>query len=227
MEKVFEKIRNEAEESLARGSHNFEHVERVYNLCMRLAEEIEEEADLEVLKAAAWLHDIARHEEDEDSSGKTDHALTGTEKAGKILREVGFPEKKIKKVQECICTHRFRADRQPESTEAKILFDADKLDAVGAVGVARGILWYAENNANPIKIEKRNAEEYAKENLCGKTNGRIQDKKKHSMQIEFETKLRHLPSKMHFQKTKELAEERAGFYKQFIERMEKEINGKK
>ncbi len=227
MEKVFEEIRKEAERSILRESHNFEHVERVYNTCIHVAEELEEEIDLDVLKAAAWLHDVARQEEDEDSSSETDHALIGAERAEKILRNAGFPEEKINHVQECIKTHRFRADRKAESTEAKILFDADKLDAIGAVGVARGIMWYAENNANPIKIEERSTEEYAKENLCGKTNSRIQDKKKHSMQIEFETKLGKLSSKMHFQKTKELAKERSEFYKQFIQRMEEEIKGKK
>ena len=222
MEKVFERIRKEAEQAMARTSHAFDHVERVYNMCMHLAEG--EQVDLDVLKAAAWLHDIARNEEDADSSGETDHALLGGKKAEKILKEVGFPAEKIERVQECIRTHRFRSDRKPESIEAKILFDADKLDALGAVGVARGYVWTGENGAQ-IYRPCVNIEEYIKENLGGKKNGIIQDKTKHTAHIEFETKHKHVKDRMFTQKGKAIAEERIAYYKSFLDRMEQEIKG--
>ena len=58
-----------------------------------------------------------------------------------FLIENGFTEKFAQRVKSCIITHRFRENNQPQSIEAKILFDADKLDAAGAMGIARTLLY--------------------------------------------------------------------------------------
>ncbi len=220
---VFGKIREKVREELSCSAHNMDHVERVYNLCLKLAEG--EDVDMEVLKAAALLHDIARVREDDDHSGKTDHALLGAEMAAPILKGLGFPEGKIKHIQDCIITHRYRTGREPESLEARILFDADKLDIIGAVGIARSFMWVGRNNA-PIYRKVDDINEYAKDNLeGGKINGRIKDKTKHSTNIELETKWRHIGERLHTKKAKEVFRERFRFSEEFMKRMEREIKG--
>ena len=70
-----------------------------------------------------------------------DHALAGGEKAYHFLLEQGFSESYAERVRDCISTHRYRKGNPPRSLEAKILFDADKLEAAGAMGIARTLLY--------------------------------------------------------------------------------------
>ncbi|MEA3272193.1 MAG: HDIG domain-containing protein, partial [Patescibacteria group bacterium] len=100
MEQKIQQIKEKVKKELSCSAHNVDHIERVYNLCLLLAKD--EDVDLDVLKAAALLHDIARVKEDEDSSGNTDHAVLGSEMAVPILQELDFPEEKIKHIQDCI-----------------------------------------------------------------------------------------------------------------------------
>jgi uncharacterized protein len=221
MEEKFQKIKDVVEKELSCSAHSIDHIMRVYNLCLRFAEN--ENVDLEVLKAAALLHDIARAKEDNDNSGNTDHAVLSSQMSAPILQNLGFPEEKIKHIQDCILSHRYRTGFEPKTKEAQILFDADKLDTVGAIGIARSFVWVGRNNANIYK--KAKMEEYVNENLGGKINGRIQDKTKHSPQIEFEIKLKFLTDKLYTEKAKEYCKERTDFYKSFLDRLEKEIRG--
>jgi uncharacterized protein len=85
-------------------------------------------------------------------------------------------------------------------------------------------VWVGRNNASIYK-KVENLEKYAKENLSGRITGRIQDKSKHSPQIEFETKLKHITKKLNTKKAKLIAKERLDFYKKFLDRLEKEIQG--
>ena len=223
MEQKFQKIKEIVEKELSCSAHNMDHVMRVYNLALRLAEN--EDVDLEVLQASVLLHDIARVKEDNDFTGKIDHAILGAKMSKPILEKLGFPTEKIKHIQNCIVAHRYRTGHKPRTLEAKILFDADKLDALGAIGVARSFVWVGRNDAKIYR--KIDIEKYAMENLGGKINGKIQDKTKHSPQIEFETKLKFLPEKLYTEKGKKMAEERLDFYKAFLNRLEQEIEGKK
>jgi uncharacterized protein len=130
---VFENIRKRSEGFFSHSHHGKDHVERVYNLAIKIGKE--EGADLDILKAAALLHDIARAMEDE---GKVeDHSIEGAKIARKILEENCFPAQKMEEVIHCIEAHRFRNDLKANSLEAKILQDADRLDLIGAVGLAR------------------------------------------------------------------------------------------
>ena len=221
MEEKFQKIKKIVEKELSCSAHDIEHIMRVYNLSLNLADG--EKVDLDVLRASVLLHDIARAKEDDDSTGKTDHAVLSSAMARPILKDLGFSEEKIKHIQECILSHRYRTGNEPKTIEAKILFDADKLDSLGAIGVARSFIWVGRNNAHLYK--KMNAEAYAKENMGGKINGRIQDKTKHSPQIEFETKVKFLSDKLYTKKAKKVGAERLEFYKNFLDRLEKEIKG--
>jgi len=221
MENKFEKIK-EIVEKEASFEHKMDHILRVYNLCLLLAKD--ENIDLDVLKAAALLHDIARSKEDQDTTGKVDHALLGAEMAEPILRDLEFSEEQIQIIKDCIISHRYRNDHEPKTLEAKILFDADKLDTIGATGIARSFVWIGKNDAMIYSDE--NPEEYIRNNLeGGKKNGRIIDRTKHSPQIEFQTKTKFLKEKLYTKKGKEVCEERLEYVIKFLDRLEKEIKG--
>uniref|UniRef100_A0A7C4FFF6 HD domain-containing protein n=1 Tax=Thermofilum pendens TaxID=2269 RepID=A0A7C4FFF6_THEPE len=134
-EEVFEAIRREAEPYYRHSHHDRFHVERVYKLALRIAGEVGQPVDLEVLRAAVLLHDVARTMEDEGLVD--DHAREGARIAHEILRRVGFPRDRIEKVAYCTEVHRFKSGVKPETIEAQILQDADRSDMLGAVGVAR------------------------------------------------------------------------------------------
>ncbi len=130
MDTRHKKIIKIVQEKLTCSAHNLDHVFRVYNLCLLLAKD-EKDVDLEVLIPSALLHDIARVEESNDKTGKIDHAILGSIIAEDILKYLEYEEDKIEKIKHCILTHRFRTGNEPNSIEAKILFDSDKLDVIG------------------------------------------------------------------------------------------------
>ena len=124
--------------SMGDSAHDREHIYRVLYTALQIAEE-ETDVDMDVLVCACLLHDIGRQEQFENPA--LCHAQVGGEKAYRFLVENGFSEEYARRVQNCIVTHRFRENHQPESLEAKILFDADKLDVTGALGVARTLMY--------------------------------------------------------------------------------------
>jgi uncharacterized protein len=122
--------------------HDFAHVLRVLTLAERLA--AEEGADPDIVRTAALLHDIARTEDSEEvleAARETDHAVLAGREARRILasEDPAFVEAVVHAIE----AHRFRNDIEPRTIEARVLFDADKLDAIGAVGVARAFAFGA------------------------------------------------------------------------------------
>ncbi len=210
------RIREIVEKELSCSAHNLDHVLRVYNLCMFLSK-YEENVDLEVLIPAVLLHDIARVKESKDKTGEIDHAILGSEMAEDILRNLKYEEDKIEKIKHCIITHRFRTDNRPKTIEAKILFDADKLDALGSIGIARcfmlaGQFGQSLSVKNPIDTNTSD-------------NGRLKDVSKHSPFIEYEVKFKKIPEKLHTKKAKEIGIERLKFMDDFFKRLDLEIEG--
>ena len=128
----------------ARGSHKWDHTLRVCRLCERIG--VGEGVDMDVLLAAAYLHDIGRSYQDE-SNGAVCHAEKGAQMAEPIVEKLALSEAQKKNILHCIRSHRFRGRHEPETPEARVLFDADKLDAIGAVGVARAFLFAGEVGA--------------------------------------------------------------------------------
>jgi uncharacterized protein len=118
----------------ADAAHNFDHVLRVLRLAERIGRE--EGADLEIVRAAALLHDVGR--ETAEATG-LDHAIFAAARAREILADQ--PPTKVEAVTHAIAAHRFRTSPQPATLEAQVLFDADKLDAIGAIGVARAFAY--------------------------------------------------------------------------------------
>lgn len=127
---VFDRVLDSAEPDPA---HDLGHIRRVVNLALEIGDR--EGADLKVLVAAAYLHDVVNLAKDHP-----DRALASTksaEVAGDILPELKFPEALIPAVLHAIKAHSFSADIEPLTIEARCLQDADRLDALGAIGIAR------------------------------------------------------------------------------------------
>jgi uncharacterized protein len=221
MEAKYQKIKEIVEKELSCSAHAIEHVMRVYNLCLQLAKN-EQNVDLDVLKTAVLLHDIARAKEFKDKNSTIDHAVLGAEMATEILRKLGYSEEKIARIKHCIATHRFRSDVKPETIEAQILFDADKIDVLGAVGVARSFMMagqYGQKTYLDIPIET-----YLRSNVVGgKSYGKIKDISKHAANLEFELKFKHIPERLYTQKAREIAKERLQVMENFYERLKMEI----
>ncbi|MDI9394295.1 MAG: HD domain-containing protein [Euryarchaeota archaeon] len=116
-------------------SHDMSHINRVEALCMEIQRE--EGGDILILRLAALLHDLGVIKEHEEGG---DHALYGAEMASEFLTGAGVEKKTIDAVKYCILTHRFSGGKIPETMEARILQDADRLDALGAIGIFRSIL---------------------------------------------------------------------------------------
>lgn len=203
-------------------AHNLDHVFRVYNLCMLIAKH-EEKVNLEVLVPAALLHDIARVEESTDKTGEIDHAVLGSEMSEAILKELEYPEDKIEKIKHCIITHRFRTGNEPNTIEAKILFDSDKLDAIGASGIARTFMLAGQFGQS--LSEQEAMAEYIQDNTA--QNGRIKDVSRHTPFIEYEVKFKKVPNKLYTDKGKEIGRERLKFMDEYFNRLKLEMLGMK
>ena len=119
-------------------AHDREHVYRVLNNALRIAEG-ERNVNYPLLIAACLLHDIGRSAQLRDP--RVCHAAVGSQMAYDYLLGSGFGEEFAENVRDSIRTHRFRKNDPPQSLEAKILFDADKLDVVGAIGIARSLAY--------------------------------------------------------------------------------------
>nr|WP_234120427.1 HD domain-containing protein [Clostridium hydrogenum] len=218
----YEKIIKIVQDKLTCSAHNLDHVFRVYNLCLLLAK-YEKDVDLEVLIPASLLHDIARVEESEDKTGKIDHAVLGSVVAENILRKLEYEEEQIKAIKHCIITHRFRTGNEPKTIEAKILFDADKLDVIGASGIARTFM-LAGQFGQRLTVND-SLDEYIQANTV--QNGRLKDVSKHTPFIEYEVKFKKVPNKLYTEKAKEIGRERLEFMDQYFNRLKAEIKGSK
>ncbi len=193
----------------ARGSHDWDHTERVLKLCQRIGKK--EKANLEVLTLAALLHDIGRHEED-ISNGNICHGEKGAALAEAMLKKHGVKKEMAERIIHCIKTHRFRQKRPPQSLEAKVLFDADKLDSIGAVGIGRAFLFAGEVGArlhNPaLDLEKTRP--YTKEDTAYR---------------EFLVKLCKIEGRLFTREGRRIARQRHRFMTEFFDRLNKETQG--
>ena len=197
--------------------HGFDHVLRVYRMAERLA--LAEGADLEIVRAAALLHDAvppgpAAPEPHQQGNERAAHHHASAGFAAQVLRQEGWPEARIRAVQHCIRSHRFRDASQPPATlEAQVLFDADKLDAIGAIGVARAVA-YAAQAGQPA---------YQTPSAHFLQTGECQPGEAHSAYHEYLFKLRTLKQRLFTASARQLAEERHQVMEQFFERLEMEM----
>jgi len=172
------------------GSHGLDHVLRVVHLCELIGEA--EDADMRTLIPAALFHDIARPEERETG---IPHEAAGAEIAERYLSSIRYDEERIRNITHAIRTHRYRSREKPETLEAKILSDADKLDALGAVGIARTFI------------------------RAGEHGGEIGDAVEH-----IHDKLLHLNCLIYTVTAKKMADKRYRYLCSFLETLTEELN---
>jgi uncharacterized protein len=187
-------------EAAGDSTHDFDHVLRVYHLAERIGQA--ESADMVVLRTATLLHDIARP--DQDSGRVPDHAVEGAHRAQEILDRQ--PPEFVEAVAHAIETHRFRADHPPQALEAQILYDADKLDAIGAVGIARAFA-YGAHRGQRLWAEP--------------------DANEHTPMKEFAVKLNKVKDSLFTETARAIARERHTFMVEFFQRMAAEVAGAK
>jgi len=194
-------------------AHSFEHVLRVWHLAERIGQA--EGADMEVLQAAALLHDVGRGEQ--SRSGRC-HAEVGAELARVIL--VGRPPDRIEAVARAIAEHRFRGNAIPSTLEARVLYDADKLDALGAIGVARAYAIAGERRQRLwAEVEPSYAQRPPAE---GKDD--LEDAE-HTPVHEYLFKLSKLAARMCTATGRRLAQQRHAYMAEFFERLAQEVAG--
>ena len=189
--------------------HDWEHTCRVRASAMHIARE--EGADLLVVELAALLHDIGRPAELADH-GRTDHAELGAGMASSILREYGCGDELVKKVSECVRTHRYRKrspEGMPASLEAKCVFDADKLDSIGAIGIGRAFHFAGRTGAKVHNTEEQAlaSESYSREDTAYR---------------EFLVKLRHIKDSMQTDTGRKLARQRHDFMCEYFNELNAE-----
>ncbi|WBW97532.1 HD domain-containing protein [Oceanirhabdus sp. W0125-5] len=213
----------EMKKELGSRGHDIDHILRVYKLAVSIAnkEKTNYDIDMEVLELSAILHDIGRKKEDEDKTGKINHADIGADMAEILLKDKGYTQDKINKIKSCIRSHRYRGNNIPKKIEEKILFDADKLDSLGAIGVGRCFMVAAQFNQRIYNDTSVN--EYIKTNTY--ENMRLKDPSIHAPNLEYELKMKNIKDRLFTESAKEIAEERDEFMKEFFDRMKDEING--
>jgi uncharacterized protein len=193
--------------------HDFDHVLRVTRLAEHLA--ILESADLEIVRTAALLHDVGRAEQERTG---VSHAELGATRAREIL--AGWPSARVEAVAAAIAQHRFREDNPPTSPEARVLYDADKLDAIGAIGVARA---YAFAGQRQLRLWARVDPSYA-DAAVGEVE-RTLAKREHTPVHEFVFKLARLRDGMLTNSGRRMARERHDFMVAFYQRLDREVEG--
>ena len=117
------------------GSHDLSHYRRVWSLAQRIAAGVTEPVDRLVVLAAAYLHDVVSVEKSDPRRAQA--SLLAAEEARTMLAAMGFPADRIEAVAHAIHAHSFSAGVPPETIEAKIIQDADRIEALGAIGIAR------------------------------------------------------------------------------------------
>ena len=204
------RVRDAAERKLAAasGCHDFDHTLRVFANARMLAFQLPE-ADREIVDLAALLHDIARPEE-LASQGKLCHAAAGAKIAEKMLLDFGAPPETARAVAAAVRSHRYRDEVAPEKLEAKIVFDADKLDSLGAVGLGRAFLFAGHCGARLHNTEKEalDSPAYSREDTAYR---------------EYLVKLRKLPGAMLTAPGRAEGARRLRFMRRFFDRLDAEI----
>jgi len=206
---TLEKVKKWYEQSDS--AHDFEHARRVYLMAEKMAEA--EGADLEIVRAAALLHDVRGGEP--GGEGRDKHHLLSASFAGEALAAEGWPAERIAEVQHCIRSHRFRSSESPSTIEAKVIFDADKIDVIGATGAARTIA-FSVHAGEPIFAEP--SQQFLQ-------RGEKEPGEPHSAYHEFVFKLRRIKDRLLTKSGRALAAERHKRLVEFFEQLAAEMRG--
>lgn len=192
------------------GCHGPDHSVRVEKTALFIGAEMG--ARLDILQASAILHDIGRRYETV-SQGTICHAAKGAEMSRHILAKLGISAIDNKAICDAIDSHRFRGRNIPTSLESKILFDADKLDSIGAIGIGRAFLFAGQLGA---KLHNGSRD------ISGTKSYSMED----TAYREFKVKMCKVKDRMITSIGKQLADERHNFMEIFFRRLETEIFGR-
>jgi uncharacterized protein len=211
-EKFFEDLREKIQVYFEKGgSHGFDHTARVYSLALKLSKG--QKVDMDIIKASALLHDIFRLKEDKNEV--VCHAEHGSKEAGKILEETSFSKDKIEKVCYAISVHRHSKGLKAETKEAEILQDADRLDALGAITIARmfstGGKFDIPLYAPHIPIDDKDRKGYETPSTFHGFHGKI---------------LKLKPETFNTERARKIAKKRYAFVEKFLKQFKAEWEGK-
>ncbi len=197
-------------------SHDYAHIKRV----MALADTIQaqEGGDLPTIWAAVAFHDLGQERERLHGG---DHALIGADMAAEWLTHTSFPQQCISAVQQAIREHRMTGGIPPTTLEGRILYDADKIDCLGAIGIARLFCITGRYNQKVYSTLPDDVTEPV-DPLLVRTLRRHPD---YSPSIEFQLMFGDLPERMTTSTGRELARERYEYMKEFFKRLRLEIEG--
>ena len=207
VEEVRETARSYFDDELS-PAHDWHHVERVEALAERLLDEYDG-ADERTVRLAVLLHDIGRAREDRGEIA--DHATWGAREARSLLAERGVDGERVDAVCHAVQVHRYSSDAEPETLEAEILCDADNLDALGAVGIARCFTYGGERGET---IHDPDLPPDADDTAAGATQYN-----------HFHKKILALPERMYTDAGRALAADRRAVVADFLERFEREVDG--
>ncbi len=182
-------------------SHDVNHVYRVLYFAMDIVQT--ETADAEIVYLAAVLHDVGRRYEAEQNKS---HAVIGADMAYEFLCNSNYDRKRAMWISDCIRSHRQSDKIEPATMEAKILFDADKLDFTGTMGISRTLMSMGKMNKPLYNIKGDSAS----------VGGHFFD--------YYDSVLSKAYEKMHTDRAKEIAHERKEIADVFVNEMKKEIN---
>lgn len=198
-------------------AHDYDHLVRV----MALADKIQasEGGDLPTIWAAVAFHDLGQERERRHGG---DHALIGAALAEELLTDSPFPQQYIPAVQQAIREHRMTGGIIPQTLEGCILYDADKLDILGAIGIGR---LYCITGRYNQKVYAPIPEDIV-EPVDPQTIRILRRRPDYSPFIEFQLLFGNLPDLMTTSTGRELAHERFDYMKEFFNRLRHEVEGK-
>lgn len=192
-------------------SHDLGHFSRVYRVAKSIASSESASVDLFVILAAAYFHDIVSLPKNHPDNKMSSHYAAT--KAKQILKELSFPNEKIDLVCHAIQTHSFSAGLQPETIEAKIIQDADRMESLGALGAMR--TFYVSGRIGRFPFDSNDL--YAKQ--------RPLDDKIFGLD-HFYVKLFKLPDLLQTSMGRCLANKRVEFLKHFVEELDANVKNR-
>ncbi|AVF61443.1 TPA: HD domain-containing protein [Vibrio diabolicus] len=187
-------------------AHDISHVQRVVNTAKKLA--VEEGADLSIVLPAAYLHDCFTYPKDHPNRKQS--SIIAAKKAVAFLESIDYPQQYHDAIAHAIEAHSFSANIRPNTLEAKVVQDADRLDALGAIGITRCIQVSTEFDAQLYDDKDIFAQQ------------RELDDKQFTLD-HFQTKLFKIAETMNTESARREAQKRKAFMQAYIEQLHDEV----
>jgi uncharacterized protein len=205
-----------ADEGSEDAAHDYDHLMRVIALADKI--QASEGGDLSTIWAAVALHDIGQERERRHGG---DHASIGAELAAQLLKDTPFPQDSIPAVQQAIREHRITGGVTPQTLEGRILYDADKIDCLGAIGIGR---LYCITGRYNQKVYAPIPDDIV-EPIVPHMIRNLRRRPDYSPSIEFQLLFADLPERMTTKTGQEMARERFLYMQEFFNRLRQEVEG--